>query len=139
MAEQTLVLIKPDGVMEHHIGDIIKRIEEKGLRIVAMKMVKADDALLRQHYPDLVDKPFFPEIVDYMESGPIVAMVVESPQVIDWMHRLAGKTNPNEADFGTIRGDYGHEWDDGIMRNVVHTSDSVASAQREIKLWFPEF
>ena len=123
--EYTLVLVKPDGVKTRHIGEIITRIERKGYKIEALKMIQPTEELLRQHYADKVDKPFFPELLEYI--------------VIKAIHNMAGATNPVEAEWGTIRGDYGREWPDGNLRNIVHTSDEPASATKEIKIWFPEF
>lgn len=136
--EKTLVLVKPDGVKARHIGDIISRIERKGYQIVALKMIQPSENQLRQHYFDKVDQPFFPELLNYMMEGPIAGVVVAGTNVVQTIHKMAGATNPSEAAWGTIRGDYGREWPDGVLRNVIHTSDSVANAQREIKIWFPE-
>ena len=137
--EYTLVLVKPDGVKTRHIGEIITRIERKGYKIEALKMIQPTEELLRQHYAVKVDKPFFPELLEYMTEGPIVGIVVSGTNVIKAIHNMAGATNPVEAEWGTIRGDYGREWPDGNLRNIVHTSDEPASAAREIKIWFPEF
>jgi nucleoside-diphosphate kinase len=136
--QRTLILIKPDGVAHQHIGEIINRIERKGYSIDALKVTQATDAQLRLHYPDKVDKSFFPDIVSYMKEGPIVAMIASGTNVIVAFHSMAGITNPTQAAPGTIRGDFGREWPDGKIRNVVHSSDSVACAEREIKIWFPE-
>ena len=132
--EYTLVLVKPDGVKTRHIGDIITRIERKGYNIEALKMIIPTEEKLRQHYSDKVDKPFFPELLEYMTEGPVVGIVVSGTNVVQ-----AGATNPGEAEWGTIRGDYGREWPDGNLRNIIHTSDTVDSASREIGIWFPEF
>ena len=137
--EYTLVLVKPDGVKTRHIGDIITRIERKGYNIEALKMINPSEEKLRQHYFDKVDKPFFPELLEYMTEGPIVGIVVSGTNVIQAIHNTAGATNPGEAEWGTIRGDYGREWPDGNLRNIIHTSDNVNSATREIGIWFPEF
>ena len=137
--EYTLVLVKPDGVKTRHIGDIITRIERKGYNIEALKMINPSEEKLRQHYFDKVDKPFFPELLEYMTEGPIVGIVVSGTNVIQEIHNMAGATNPGEAEWGTIRGDYGREWPDGNLRNIIHTSDNVNSATREIGIWFPEF
>ena len=137
--EYTLVLVKPDGVKTRHIGDIITRIERKGYKIEALKMIEPTKEKLRQHYFDKVDKPFFPELLEYMTEGPIVGIVVSGTNVIQAIHNIAGATKPGEADWGTIRGDYGREWPDGNLRNIIHTSDNVDSASREINIWFPEF
>ena len=137
--EYTLVLVKPDGVKTRHIGDIITRIERKGYNIEALKMIEPSEEKLRQHYFDKVDKPFFPELLEYMTEGPIVGIVVSGTNVIQEIHNMACATNPGEAEWGTIRGDYGREWPDGNLRNIIHTSDNVNSASREIDIWFPEF
>lgn len=135
--ERILILVKPDGVSLGHIGEVITRLERKGYQINALKVTKATDEILHQHYAKLVDKPFFGEIEAYMKEGPIVAMIASGPQIVDVFHRMAGATDPSEAAFGTIRGDLGREWSDGLMRNIVHSSDSAESAEREIKIWFP--
>lgn len=136
--ERTLILVKPDGVQYGHIGDIITRLERRRYSIDALKVVRATKDQLRRHYAKLVDKPFYHEIEDYMLTGPIVAIVARGTDIISVFHKMAGKTRPGEADCGTIRGDYGRDWDDGIVRNVVHSSDSPESAEREIAIWFPE-
>lgn len=135
--ERILILVKPDGVSLGHIGEVITRLERKGYEIDALKVTRATDNQLQQHYAKLVDKPFFKEIETYMLEGKIVAMIASGTRVIEVFHRMAA-TNPSEAAFGTIRGDLGREWPDGLLRNVVHSSDSVESAEREIKIWFPE-
>ncbi len=137
MAEQTLVLVKPDGVKMGHIGDIITMFENKQYRIKQLKDVHATKEQLREHYSHLVDKPFYPEIEEYMMDGSLVAMIIEGTDIVHAAHLLAGATNPLDAESGTIRGMYARTWDDGVVRNAVHTSDSVESAQREIKIWFP--
>lgn len=137
--EYTLVLVKPDGVKTRHIGDIITRIERKGYRIEALKMINATEEDLKKHYSDKIDKPFWPEILNYMMEGPIVGMVVSGTNVVEAIHNMAGATNPGKAEWGTIRGDFGREWPDGVLRNVIHTSDTVESARREIGIWFKDF
>lgn len=136
--ERILILIKPDGVSLGHIGEVITRLELKGYSIDALKVTQATEAQLRQHYEKLVNKPFFKEIETYMLEGKIVAMIASGTHVIDVFHRMAGATDPSEAAFGTIRGDLGREWPDGLLRNVVHSSDSIENAEKEIKIWFPE-
>jgi len=136
--ERTLVLVKPDGVEYGHIGEIITRLENRRFEIQALKVVLATKEQLARHYEKLVDKPFYHEIESYMLEGPIVAIVASGTNIIDVFHKMAGKTNPGEAEVGSIRGDYGRDWDDGVVRNVVHSSDSVESAEREIGIWFPE-
>lgn len=134
--ERTLILVKPDGVSQGHIGQVITRLERKGYRIDQLRVAEASDDLLRQHYADKVNQPYYGDIVKYMQEGPVVAMIASGTNVISVFRRMAGNTNPDKADFGTIRGDYGRDWPDGVLRNVVHSSDSVAAAEREIKIWF---
>ncbi|AUJ29673.1 MAG: nucleoside-diphosphate kinase [Liquorilactobacillus hordei] len=136
--ERTLILVKPDGVSAGHVGEIITRIERKGYKIESLKVTMATDEKLRAHYSDKVDKPYFGEIESYMKEGPIVAIVASGINIIDAFHNMAGKTNPTLAAPGTIRGDFGCEWEDGNLRNVVHSSDGVETAEDEIKIWFPE-
>lgn len=136
--ERTLILIKPDGVSAGHIGEIITRIERKGYKIEKLKVTLATDEQLKQHYIDKVDKPYFSEIESYMKEGPIVAIVASGINIIEAFHNMAGKTNPTLAAPGTIRGDFGCEWEDGNLRNIVHSSDKEISAKKEINIWFPE-
>lgn len=138
MTERTLALVKPDGVSQKKIGEVIRRIERKGYDIVALKMVQADEALLREHYAELATRPFFPDLLSYMTENQVVAMVIEGENVIKGWRNLMGITNPTEAASGTIRGDFGRDWSGGAIRNLVHGSDSVENATREIKIWFPE-
>ncbi|MCH4168503.1 MAG: nucleoside-diphosphate kinase [Streptococcaceae bacterium] len=138
MQEQTLILIKPDGVNRGLIGKVISRIEEKGYHIISLKITSASEAILKAHYNELCDQPYFPGIVEYMTEGPIVAIVAEGTEVIKGFRSLSGPTNPTLAPPGTIRGDFGRSWDRGAIRNIVHGSDSLENAQREINLWFPE-
>ncbi|MFZ4373772.1 MAG: nucleoside-diphosphate kinase [Mycobacterium sp.] len=134
MTERTLVLIKPDGVQRRVIGDIISRIERKGLRIAALELKNVDDALARAHYAEHADKPFFGSLLEFITSGPVVAAVLEGPRAIAAFRQIAGGTDPVEkAAPGTIRGDLGLE----TQFNLVHGSDSPESAAREIGLWFP--
>jgi len=125
-------MVKPDGVERGLIGEIIGRLERKGYRLVALKMMRITPELARQHYAEHVDKPFFPEMSAFITSGPVVAMVWEGPNVIQAVRTIMGKTDPLEAAPGTIRGDFGNS----INFNIVHGSDSEASAQREIELFF---
>ena len=135
MTERTLVLIKPDGVQRRVIGDIISRIERKGLRIAALELKNVDDALARAHYAEHADKPFFGSLLEFITSGPVVAAVLEGPRAIAAFRQIAGGTDPVEkAAPGTIRGDLGLE----TQFNLVHGSDSPESAEREIALWFPQ-
>ncbi len=134
MTEQTLVLIKPDGVQRRVVGEIINRIERKGLTLVALELKHVDEALARAHYAEHADKPFFGELVDFITSGPVVAAILQGPRAVAAFRQLAGGTDPVEkATPGTIRGDYGLQ----TQFNLVHGSDSPESAAREIGLWFP--
>lgn len=130
--EKTLVIVKPDGVERGLVGQVIKRIEDKGFRLVAIKILRIDKGLARQHYHEHIDKPFFPEMLTYITSSPVVVMVWEGPGVISSVRAVMGSTDPLTAAPGTIRGDYGVS----ISRNIVHGSDSLAAAQREIALFF---
>lgn len=134
MSERTLVLIKPDGVRRGVVGDVIARIERKGLRIVALDMRTLDAETAKTHYEEHSSKPFFGSLVEFITSGPLVAMVLEGPRAIESFRALAGATDPVNATPGTIRGDNALE----VQENIVHGSDSSYSADREIKLFFPE-
>lgn len=138
MQEQTLILIKPDGVKRGLIGEVLSRIEQKGYSIASLKTTMASEDILRIHYDALCDQPYFPGIVEYMTEGQIVAIVAEGTEVIKGFRSLSGPTNPTLAPPGTIRGDFGRSWERGAIKNIVHGSDSPESAQREINLWFPE-
>lgn len=134
MSERTLVLVKPDGVRRGVVGEVISRIERKGLNIVAMEMRTLSRETAEDHYGEHRERPFFGELVDFITGGPLVAMVVEGPRAIEAFRALAGATDPVKAAPGTIRGDHALE----IGENIVHGSDSPESAAREIKLFFPE-
>jgi nucleoside-diphosphate kinase len=134
--ERTLVLVKPDGVARALTGEVIRRIEAKGYRLVALELRNATPELLAQHYAEHEGKPFYQPLVDFMLSGPIVAMVVEGQRVIEGFRSLAGTTDPTGAAPGTIRGDLGRDWGQKVQANIVHGSDSPESAAREIGLWF---
>ncbi|MFR8085948.1 MAG: nucleoside-diphosphate kinase, partial [Leuconostoc gelidum] len=123
MTERTLMLIKPDGVKRGKIGEIIRRIENKGYQIIAMKMVVPTEKLLNLHYAEHVGKSYYPSLVSYMMSGPVVVMIGEGTNIISGWRTLMGETNPTKAAPGTIRGDLGREWDDEAMMNIVHGSD----------------
>ena len=131
---RSFVAIKPDAVHRCLIGEIIKRIEQKGLKLVAMKLLRPSEYLVREHYKDLIEKPFFVDILEFLTSGPCVAMVWEGCNAIEIIRKLVGKTHPGDAEIGTIRGDFCV----GIGRNLVHSSDSSYSAEREISIWFDE-
>jgi len=127
-------LIKPDGVQRRLVGEVISRIERKGLTLAALELKTVSEELARQHYAEHQDKPFFGDLVEFITSGPLVAAVVEGPRAIAAFRQLAGGTDPVEkATPGTIRGDFGLE----TQFNIVHGSDSPESAEREIALWFP--
>lgn len=132
--ERTYIMIKPDGVQRGIVGDIISRFETKGYKLAGMKIRMATKDLLNDHYCDLVEKPFFPKLRDYMLSGPVCCMVWEGKEAVTTGRKMLGATNPLESDPGTIRGDFCLE----VGRNICHGSDSVENAQREIGLWFDE-
>jgi nucleoside-diphosphate kinase len=136
--EKTLILVKPDGVARNLSGEIIARIERKGYRLAAMKLVSASPELLASHYAEHEGKPFYQPLVEFMLSGPVVAIVAEGNRVIEGFRKLAGTTDPTTAEPGTIRGDFGRDWGLKVQQNLVHGSDSVDSANREIGIWFPE-
>ncbi len=136
MNQQTLVLIKPDGVKRNLIGEIIGRIEAKGYGVVAMKKFTPTRELLAEHYAEHEGKPFYEPLVDFMMSGDVVALCVEGHRVIEGFRSLAGATDPTVAAPGTIRGDLGRDWGQKVQQNLVHGSDSEESASREIALWF---
>ncbi len=134
MTERTLVLIKPDAVERQLIGEIIARIERKGLTIAALELRHVSEQLAAQHYAEHEGKPFFGSLLEFITSGPVVAAIVEGPRAIAAFRQVAGGTDPVEkATPGTIRGDFGLE----TQFNLVHGSDSADSAKREIALWFP--
>ncbi|MEY3274218.1 MAG: hypothetical protein RLZZ279_350 [Actinomycetota bacterium] len=136
MTQQTLVLIKPDGVKRNLIGEIISRIENKGYTVVAMKKFTPSRELLAEHYAEHEGKPFYEPLVEFMMSGDVVALCVEGNRVIEGFRSLAGATDPTLAAPGTIRGDLGRDWGSKVQQNLVHGSDSEESASREIALWF---
>ena len=135
--ERTLVLVKPDGVARGLSGEVIRRIEAKGYRIAAIELRTATAELLAEHYAEHQGKPFYQPLVDFMLSGPVVALVAEGQRVIEGFRALAGATDPSAAAPGTIRGDLGRDWGLAVQQNIVHGSDSADSAAREIALWFP--
>lgn len=136
MTQQTLVLIKPDGVRRNLIGEIIGRIEAKGYVVVAMKKFTPTRDLLAEHYSEHEGKPFYEPLVEFMMSGDVVALCVEGNRVIEGFRALAGATDPTVAAPGTIRGDLGRDWATKVQQNLVHGSDSEESAARELALWF---
>jgi nucleoside-diphosphate kinase len=130
--EQTLVLVKPDGVQRGLVGEVISRLERRGLKLVAMKLMRVDEPLANQHYGEHAGRPFFPGLVSFITSGPIVAMAWEGENAIGLARQTLGATNPVDSAPGTIRGDLGIN----IGRNIVHGSDGLESAQRELGLFF---
>lgn len=132
--ERTFIMVKPDAVQRGLVGPIIQRFEQKGFKMVAMKFMKATPEILEKHYGDLKDKPFFPGLVKFMCSGPVVPMVWEGLGVVGTGRTMLGETDPAKSKPGTIRGDYSVH----IGRNIVHGSDSVETANKEIALWFDE-
>lgn len=130
--ERTLILVKPDGVHRRLIGTVISRIENKGLGIIAMKMVQVTPDQSKQHYAEHVEKPFYPELEGFITSAPIVALIVQGPEAVSVMRTLIGATNGRAAAPGTIRGDFGAS----KQMNLIHGSDSVESANREIGIYF---
>lgn len=130
--EQTLVLVKPDGVQRGLTGEIIGRLERRGLKLVAMKLMQVDDALAHRHYGEHIDRPFFAGLVSFITSGPVVAMAWEANNAVEIVRSTMGVTNPANAAPGTIRGDLGVD----IGRNLIHGSDSPESATRELALFF---
>jgi len=132
--EKSLVLIKPDAIQRGLAGTIIARLEKRGLKLVALKMLHLDKTLAKRHYAIHTDKPFFERLVNYISSTPIIAAVFEGEGAVEVIRKLMGATDPAKAEAGTIRGDFGLD----IERNVVHGSDSVETAEGEIKLFFSE-
>ena len=136
--EKTLILVKPDGVRRGLVGEVISRIETKGYAIDALRMLQADEALLAQHYAEHIGKPFYDPLVEFMMSGPIVAIVASGNRVIEGFRSLAGVTDPTVAAPGTIRGDLARDQGTKVLQNLVHGSDSSESAAREIQIFFPK-
>jgi nucleoside-diphosphate kinase len=134
--EETLVLVKPDGVARGLTGEILRRIEAKGYSLVDIKLVEPDRDLLSRHYEEHQGKPFYEPLVEFMESGPVVAIRIAGNRVIEGFRSLAGTTDPTTAAPGTIRGDLGRDWGVKVQQNLVHGSDSPESAKRELALWF---
>ncbi|MBR7833057.1 nucleoside-diphosphate kinase [Actinospica durhamensis] len=138
LVERSLVLVKPDGVKRALIGTITDRIERKGIRIAAMDLRTLPRELVEEHYAEHQGKPFFEPLVSFMLSGPVVAMVIEGHRCIEAFRTLSGATDPVKAAPGTIRGDLATDVGTTVVQNLVHGSDSPASAEREIKLFFPD-
>lgn len=134
--ERTLVLCKPDAVARGLVGEVIGRLERKGFRLLAMELRSLDEATAKRHYAEHEGKPFYEPLVEFMLSGPVVAMVVEGERVVEGFRALAGATDPTAALPGTIRGDLGRDWGLAVQQNLVHGSDATESAEREIGIWF---
>lgn len=134
MSERSFVMIKPDAVLRRLMGPVLTRFEERGLKIVACKMMEISRDLAREHYGEHSEKPFFNDLVTYITSAPVLAMVIEGDGCISLIRKMVGATDPKEADLGTIRGDYALQ----TGRNIIHASDSTQSAKREIELFFDE-
>lgn len=132
MMERSFVMLKPDAVLRRLMGKVLTRFEERGLKLVATKMMNISEELAKEHYGEHKDKPFFNDLVSYITSAPVLAMVIEGDDCISLIRKMVGATNPKEADLGTIRGDYAID----TGRNIIHASDSPASAKREIALFF---
>ncbi len=130
--ERSFVMIKPDAVLRRLMGSVLSRFEDRGLKIVACKLMEISEDLAREHYGEHSEKPFFTDLVSYITSGPVLAMVIEGDDSISLIRKMVGATNPKEADLGTIRGDYALK----TGRNIIHASDSPQSAKREISLFF---
>lgn len=134
MKQRTFTMLKPDAVKRRLTGEILTRFEKRGLKVIAAKTLMISDDLAKTHYGEHSEKPFFNDLITYITSGPVFAMVLEGDDVISLVRKMVGATNPKEAEVGTIRGDYGID----TGRNIVHASDSEESAQREINLFFDE-
>ncbi|MCY8232747.1 nucleoside-diphosphate kinase [Priestia filamentosa] len=132
--EKTFIMVKPDGVQRNIVGDVVTRFEKKGFQLVGAKLMNVSEDLAKEHYKEHKEKPFFGELVDFITSSPVFAMVWEGENAVTVARKMLGKTNPAEAEVGTIRGDYGLQ----VAKNVVHGSDSNESATREISLFFEE-
>ena len=130
--EQTLVLVKPDGVQRGLVGEIIARLERRGLKLAGLKLMQVDEALARQHYAEHVERSFFPSLLQFITASPVVAMVWEANNAVALVRQTLGETNPANSPAGTIRGDFGID----IGRNLTHGSDSPESAEREVNLFF---
>ena len=136
--ERSLVLVKPDGFQRGLTGEVLRRIEGKGYRLVALSVLTPTREQLAAHYAEHEGKPFYGPLVDFMSSGPVAAVVVEGQDCVKGFRSLAGATNPTDAAPGTIRGDLGRDWGTKVQQNIVHGSDSQESATREIGIWFPD-
>ena len=136
--ERSLVLVKPDGFKRGLCGEVLRRIEAKGYTLVALSIFIPDRERLGRHYAEHAGKPFYEPLLEFMSSGQVMAAVIEGQRCIEGFRALAGATDPTQALPGTIRGDLGRDWGLKVQQNIVHGSDSVQSAEREIDIWFPE-
>jgi len=136
--QRSLVLVKPDGVRRGLSGEILRRIEAKGYTLAAVELRTATPEILAEHYAEHEGKPFYGPLVEFMLSGPVLAVVIEGQRCIEGFRSLAGATDPTAAAPGTVRGDLGRDWGLAVQQNLVHGSDSEESAAREIGIWFPE-
>ena len=132
MMEKSFVMMKPDAVQRRLMGKVLSRFEDKGLQLVGVKLLQIDEDLAKEHYSEHVEKPFFNDLVSYITSSPALAMVIKGEDAISLIRKIVGATNPKEADLGTVRGDFALD----MGRNIIHASDSPASAEREISLFF---
>ena len=136
--ERTLILVKPDGVARSLVGEVVSRVENKGYQIVGLKMLTPTREILAKHYAEHEGKPFYEPLIEFMLSGPIVAMIAQGNRVIEGFRKLAGTTDPTTAEPGTIRGDLARDQGTKVVQNIVHGSDSPESAAREIAIFFPD-
>ena len=136
--ERTLILVKPDGVARSLVGEVVSRVENKGYQIVGLKMLTPTREILAKHYAEHEGKPFYEPLIEFMLSGPIVAMIAQGNRVIEGFRKLAGTTDPTTAEPGTIRGDLARDQGTKVVQNIVHGSDSPESAAREMAIFFPE-
>ena len=136
--ERTLILVKPDGVRRSLVGEVVRRVEAKGYEVVGLKMITPTREILEKHYAEHAGKPFYEPLLEFMLSGPIVAMIAQGNRVIEGFRKLAGTTDPTTAEPGTIRGDLARDQGTKVVQNIVHGSDSPESAAREIAIFFPE-
>ncbi|HWL01875.1 MAG TPA: nucleoside-diphosphate kinase [Microbacteriaceae bacterium] len=134
--EETLVLVKPDGVARNLTGEILRRIEAKGYQLVDIRMLEPERELLEDHYEEHAGKPFYEPLIEFMLSGPVVAIRIAGNRVIEGIRSMIGSTEPTAAAPGSIRGDLGRDWGTSVSQNLIHASDSPESAARELGLWF---
>ncbi len=137
MTERSLVLVKPDGFARGLTGEVLRRVEAKGYRLLALQVLTPTRDLLARHYAEHEGKPFYEPLLDFMASGPVAAVVIEGDRCIEGFRALARATDPTSAAAGTIRGDLGRDWGTTVQQNIVHGSDGPESAAREIAIWFP--